>query len=70
MPSPASFGKKMARFFGTVVDGHCITNRDRHGTKLWRVEAVAKAGGDSGLGGVADLETAQSTGIETANEET
>jgi hypothetical protein len=70
LPSSTSLGKRLSRFFGTVVDDHCITNRDSHGIKIWRVEAVAVAGGGSGLGGVADLETPQSTGIETANEET
>ncbi len=41
-----------SRFFGTVVDGHCITNRDSHGTKLWRVEAVTEAVGVVGLVGL------------------
>jgi hypothetical protein len=70
LPSPTSFGKKMRRFVGTVVSGQCIANRDSHGTKLWRVEAVASVGGGSGLGGVADSEIPHASRIETANEET
>lgn len=70
LPSPTSFGKKMARFVGTVVSGQCIANRDSHGTKLWRVESVAVEGGGSGIGGLPDSGIPMAMRTEIANEET
>lgn len=70
LPSSTSLGKRLSKSYGTVVDGHCITNRDRHAIKHWRVEAVTEAGGGSGVGGGADSEIPHASRIETSNEET